>query len=258
MSEQHSGRKIELEVEVPGTPEQVWQAVATGPGITSWYVPHVVEERTNGAATASFGDGPEMQITGRVAAWEPPYRIVFDKGEGEDGLAFEWLVEAQAGGTCIVRLINSGFGDGAEWDGQFDGMQDGWKLFMLNLRLHMEHFAGQSGQPMLPMSTWTGSREAAWIMLMNKLGLPVEPVVGQRFTVTAHDAPPMSGVVADVASWRLALVLDEPAPGTAFLAAEGYGDGCGVSVWSYLYGPTAAGVIERDKPRWQSWLDSNA
>ncbi|MCB1248049.1 MAG: SRPBCC domain-containing protein [Acidimicrobiales bacterium] len=75
-------RTLELEVEVVGTPEAVWQAIATGPGISSWYVPHTVEERPGGAATASFGDAPEMQIPGRVAAWDPPRRIVFDGGEG--------------------------------------------------------------------------------------------------------------------------------------------------------------------------------
>ncbi len=48
-------RSIELEIEVPGTPEEVWRAIATGPGITSWYVPHEVEEREGGAALASFG-----------------------------------------------------------------------------------------------------------------------------------------------------------------------------------------------------------
>jgi uncharacterized protein YndB with AHSA1/START domain len=63
------GRFIELEVEVRGTPEEVWRAIATGPGISSWYVPHKVEEREGGAAAASFGSGPEMQIQGRVAAW---------------------------------------------------------------------------------------------------------------------------------------------------------------------------------------------
>ena len=35
-----SGRRsVEAEVEVPGTPEEVWQAIATGPGISSWFVP---------------------------------------------------------------------------------------------------------------------------------------------------------------------------------------------------------------------------
>ena len=55
---------------------------------------------------------------------------------------------------------------------------------------------------------------------------------------------------------RLALLLDEPAPGTAFLAAEGVGDLTGVSIWSYLYGPDAAAIVERDRPRWQRWLDA--
>ena len=35
-----SGRRsVQVEVEVPGTPEEVWQAIATGPGISSWLMP---------------------------------------------------------------------------------------------------------------------------------------------------------------------------------------------------------------------------
>jgi len=41
-----SGRRsVQVEVEVPGTPEEVWQAIATGPGISSWFVPAEFEER---------------------------------------------------------------------------------------------------------------------------------------------------------------------------------------------------------------------
>ena len=41
-----SGRRsVQVEVEVPGTPEEVWQAIATGPGVSSWFVPTEVEER---------------------------------------------------------------------------------------------------------------------------------------------------------------------------------------------------------------------
>ena len=143
-------RSIELEIEVVGTPEEVWRAIATGPGISSWYVPHTVEEREGGAAMASFGPGPEMQIAGRVAAWEPPRRVVFDGGEGASGLAFEWLVEARDGGTCVVRLVNSGFGSGDDWDGQYDGMSEGWQLFLLNLKLHLEHFRRTNGDGATP------------------------------------------------------------------------------------------------------------
>ncbi len=40
-----SGRRsVQVEVEVPGTPEEVWQAIATGPGISSWFVPAEFED----------------------------------------------------------------------------------------------------------------------------------------------------------------------------------------------------------------------
>jgi hypothetical protein len=41
-------RRIENRIEVPGTPEQVWEAIATGPGIEAWFVPADVEPREGG------------------------------------------------------------------------------------------------------------------------------------------------------------------------------------------------------------------
>jgi uncharacterized protein YndB with AHSA1/START domain len=41
-----SGRRsVQVELEVAGTPEAVWQAIATGPGISSWFVPTEIEQR---------------------------------------------------------------------------------------------------------------------------------------------------------------------------------------------------------------------
>lgn len=251
-------RSIELEVEVAGTPEDVWHAIATGPGISSWYVPHTVEEHEGGAATASFGDGPEMQIAGRVAAWNPPHRVLFDKGEGGEGMAFEWLVEARDGGTCIVRLVNTGFGSGEQWDAQYDGMSEGWKLFLLNLQLHLEHFRGEVATAMLPMATWDGTRRSVWAALTGALAIPASPTIGERVVVSASDAPALSGTVVDAAAWRLALLLDQPCPGTAFLAVEATGEQTGVSIWSYLYGPDRSDVAARDEPRWRHWLAEHA
>lgn len=251
-------RSLEFEIEVDGTPEEVWQAIATGPGISSWYVPHTVEEREGGASTASFGPGPEMTIPGRVAAWDPPHRIAFDGGEGVEGLAFEWLVEARDGGTCIVRLVNTGFGVGEDWDAQYDGMAEGWNLFLLNLRLHLEHFRGQTATPMLPTVTWAGPREETWTALTGALGILGAPAVGDHIAIDSADAPALAGTVVDVDTWRLALVLDQPAPGTALLAVEGSGDEVEVSVWSYLYGPDGAAAAERDEPLWQRWLADRA
>ena len=251
------GRFIELEVEVAGTPEEVWRAIATGPGITSWYVPHIVEEREGGSAMASFGPGPEMQIPGRVAAWEPPHRVVFDGGEGVEGLAFEWLVEARSGGTCIVRLVNTGFGSGEEWDAQYDGLSNGWLLFLLNLKLHLGHFSGETATPMLPTATWAGNREHTWDKLTRELGISPTPAIGDRVQ-TIGSAPRLAGTVVDIAPWRMALLVDEPAQGTAILAVEGTGDQMGVSIWSYLYGAEGKTAAALDEARWQQWLTERA
>jgi len=252
-------RAIELEVEVAGTPEEVWQAIATGPGISSWYVPHTVEEHEGGSATASFGPGPEMQVTGRVAAWDPPRRIVFDGGEGVPGLAFEWLVEARDGGSCIVRLVNTGFGDGAPWDDQYDQMHEGWKVFLRNLQLHLRYFRGRTATPLLPMAMWAGTREEVWQRLTTELGLPAEPIAGERLsTAGRYGAPQVAGTVVESGPAWVVMLLDDPAPGVCLVMAESTGPATGVSVWSYLYGEEGAAAAAEDGPRWWSWLTERA
>ncbi|WP_419842759.1 SRPBCC family protein [Candidatus Poriferisodalis sp.] len=250
-----SGPVIDLSVEVTGDVDTVWRAVATGPGISAWYVPHTVEERTGGAATASFGPEPEMQIEGRVAVWEPPRRVVFDGGEAVEGLTFEWTVEPRNDHTCAVRLRNSGFGDA---DPQYDAMVDGWKLFMSNLQLHLEHFAGQTATSVLAMVMWPVTAEQGWKVLAEGLGIEQMPSVGERFDAVADDETKLGGSVVDTGPRRIALLLDTPAAGTGFLTSELNGDTAMVSVWLYLYGPEGAAAAERDDPRWRAWLDSRA
>ena len=57
-----SGRRsIQVEVEVPGTPEQVWEAIATGSGISSWFVPTEMEGRVGGIMTCHFAPGMDSK-----------------------------------------------------------------------------------------------------------------------------------------------------------------------------------------------------
>jgi uncharacterized protein YndB with AHSA1/START domain len=58
---------VQIEGEVPGTPEEVWQAIATGSGISSWFVPTEFEDKdgTPIAVTMQFGPGmkPRAVVT---------------------------------------------------------------------------------------------------------------------------------------------------------------------------------------------------
>ncbi len=189
--EQDGPRVIDLSVEVPGTPEEVWHAVATGPGISSWFIPHSVAEHEGGTVTMDFGSSFGKE-TATVESWDPPHRVVF-VGPGEQPLAYEWLVEARNGGTCVVRLVNSGFGSGADWDGQYDGMTQGWQLFMENLRLHLTHFRGQRAEPVIPVGMAPGPNQTAFDELCLALGISADLQAGDRLVTSGDGVPPLAG-----------------------------------------------------------------
>jgi uncharacterized protein YndB with AHSA1/START domain len=133
-------RSVQAEVEVAGTPEQVWQAIATGPGISSWFVPSEVEERVGGKAVSNFGPG--MESVGTITAWEPPRRFIVGTpayGEEEPATATEWTVEAREGGRCVVRVVHRWFADSDTWDDQFVGHTYGWQAFFRVLSLYLSH-----------------------------------------------------------------------------------------------------------------------
>lgn len=61
--------RLEFSIEVPGTPEQVWQAIATAKGMSAWFLPTEMEEREGGSL--HFAMGPEMGSDGQVTGWDP-------------------------------------------------------------------------------------------------------------------------------------------------------------------------------------------
>jgi uncharacterized protein YndB with AHSA1/START domain len=248
-------RAIDLDIEVPGTPEEVWEAVASGPGITAWFVPAKVDGRVGGTVELDFGPGYGTE-TARITTWEPPRRFVAEvTGEGRPDFAAEWLVEARDGGTCVVRLINSGFGDGDEWDAQYDATEAGWRLFLYNLRLYLTHFPGQRCTSVLVNGQAPGPVPRALAELVGAIGLPGGAAEGERVAATATGAPPLEGVVERATDGMLTLLLEKPASGVAFVVAEPGGDGSATtSVYLYLFGGQAAEVAAREEPAWRAWM----
>src|SRR2546425_12622364 len=99
--EANGRRSLQVEFEVPGRPEEVGQAVATGPGISSWFVPAEFEERDGKPVALKLNFGPGMESGSPVTAWDPP-RMFATRGDGwvpgSPPIAHEWSVEARAGG----------------------------------------------------------------------------------------------------------------------------------------------------------------
>ena len=251
-------RSFELEVEVPGTPEEVWEAIATGPGITAWMHPTEVEEHEGGRLAFDMGSG--MNMSGKVAGWDPPHRFVEESDWEVEGapkalLATEWLIEAREGGTCIVRMVTSGFGSEAAWDEEIEGFTEAMQAALQALRIYLTHFRGEHGTWMRVFGNASGSLDEAWDQLVDGLGL-TEATAGDRVTASGAGVPALSGVVEHISGgeWQrsLQLRLDEPSAGLAFVSV--YGQVAWTTVQACLYGDEGGVVAAREEPAWKAWM----
>ncbi len=253
-----SGRRsIQVEVEVSGTPEEVWREIATGPGVSSWFVPTKCDEREGGQVVCTFGPG--MDCPAKITAWQPPKRFV---GEGEMGppgapmMATEWSVEARAGGVCVVRVVHSLFASTDDWDNQLEGMEQGWPTYFRILRMRLTHFRGLPCAAMQLVGFSSEDEGKAWEKLGGTLEL-TKVAEGQRWSAPAG-LPRMAGVVEAVGKGMhpntVLLRLDAPAPGTAYIGAFGCGGMVQVAMSVYHYGDQAQPAITRDEAPWQKWI----
>jgi uncharacterized protein YndB with AHSA1/START domain len=252
-----SGRRsVQAEAEVPGTPEDVWQAIATGPGISSWFVPTELDEREGGTTVSHFSPDGSMDSVATIQIWEPPHRFVAETHEGPGPVATEWIVEARDGGTCVVRVVHSWFASTDDWDAQFEGHTHGWAAFFRILRLCLQHFRGLPSASFQVMAVAPEPKSEVWERFTGALGLGgVE--VGQRVRASA-DAPPLAGIVerAGQPEWpeELLIRLEEPAPGLVHSAPFLMGGQVYLWMRFYLYGEEAATTVQRIEPIWQAWL----
>jgi hypothetical protein len=119
------GKEFEIrrEVELPATPEEVWEAVATGPGTASWLFP---EE-----------PGPNDLVES-----DRPHRYaVRTEGEGGYFNAVEFVIEAREGGTAVLRYVHSGVFEEEGWDDQFDAVDGHTEFYLHTLGQYLEHCA---------------------------------------------------------------------------------------------------------------------
>ena len=251
-------RSFEYEVEVHGTPDQVWQAIATGPGISAWFVPTTVEGREAGAVRQDHGGG--LEAAGRITAYEAPHRFAFREPSWQPTetaepapVATEFLVEARAGGACVVRVVSSGFGTGAEWDDAIESMNQGWPIVLRHLKLYLEDFAGAPAASIMLGGPAPGPLDRAWASLTTELGLPASMAVGDR-VATSGDAPALGGVVEVGEVGNTLLRVDHPAPGAAIIGCYAVSDPAVVMLRVFHYGEGAGEQVARDEPAWQAWM----
>ena len=165
-----------LDTALDATPAQVWDAIATGPGISCWFIGRT--DIHGDTVRTSFGDG--WIPTGTVTTRDEPHHFTYRSDTAPDGrfIAYEYLVEGREHSATTLRTVTSGFLPGDDWTAEYEAMQYGTELFFATLVEYLRHFPGRTATPVTafgpPITDWP----AAWHKLHDALGLDPAPRPG--------------------------------------------------------------------------------
>lgn len=239
--------EIDNEIELYATPEQVWEAIATGPGIDSWFMGrNEIEPREGGTTRMSLGGFIEE---GTVTAWEPGRRFGFRSGENPDGsvMAFEYLIEGRAGGSTVLRVVHSGI-LGDDWEEQYDALSTGGFMYMRKLAAYLKHFPDRTATySMLLHGPQVADKERVWSAFAEVLGVADTVAPGDRGRLAVEGLEPVA-VVVEFA--EPPIYLGARTADGLYALIHGYRD----SVVAEYHNFTTA-VDEKDiEQAWQAWL----
>jgi hypothetical protein len=163
---------------VNATPDQIWNAVATGPGISSWFVGRTTIDGYTVHTT--FGDTPYPP--GTITGNDPPHYFAHRTDTADDGrfIAHEYLIEGRDHATTVLRTITSGFLPGDDWADEYEAMQYGTDMFFATLVESLRHFPGRTGTPVTAFGPTVTDWPATWSALHKAHGLDPHPQPGDR------------------------------------------------------------------------------
>jgi uncharacterized protein YndB with AHSA1/START domain len=253
--------RFELTLELPGTPRQVWNAIATANGISSWMLPTDLDPRVGGAICFHMGD--ELSSEGTVTDFDALKRFAYIEPDwatlaghdrdSVDPLASEFLIEAQSGGTCVLRVVSSSFGTGAEWEKEFFAdIEKGWTPQFDNLRIYLSHFADRQVVSMDVDARATVTADVLWPGL--------RAAIGARRVGDVVEMRGVHGVVERINSTpgptELLVRTTTPVEGYFNLMAWTTGTETSSAVIAgRFFSDGAAAYVERERDGWSRWLN---
>ena len=234
------------EIEVGVTPEQAWQAVATGEGMDAWMMGRNEIEPREGGKIRTIT--PSWSTEASVTTWDPPNRFVSRTEKAEDGafMTFDYRIEGGDKGNTSIKWIHSGaLGD--DWEREYEAMNEGDTAYFHKIGQYLTHFFGRKATPVETYGPEVHDRERAMRIMREGLGLSGPVAVDDRVRLTPEGFEPTDGVVTWVSPSFLGVRSD---------------DAIYWFVWAFT-GPLmvghhlfAEGVDQKEQEdAWKSWLD---
>ena len=253
-----SGRRwVRGEVEAPGSVDELWQAIGTGAGLSSWFTRSEFSVGADGQPTQLIVHfGPGISSAATITQWDPPrgFSVISDEFiPGGPEVATDWNIEERDGKSCLLSVEHGLSVDSDEYDNHIEATEAGWPAFFRILQIYMAHHRGEPCA-LLELMGAAADGDRAWEDVSSALGFSnAQP--GDRFAAPAG-ALPFSGLVDTVpGETEVILHIDQPTSGVAHLFVWPINDQILLSLRFYLYGEDAATVVSRAEPRWRSWME---
>jgi uncharacterized protein YndB with AHSA1/START domain len=228
------------------SPEAVWEAIATGPGLSSWFMGATEVDPGQGVVRTTMGNYAQQST---IDAYEPGRHFSFRGAESVDGrfFAMEFRIEARSSGSTVLRVVSSGFLPDDDWEAEFEAMLAGGRMYRHTLVEYLTHFAGRPGIAVTASASF-GDLDRRWDAMKADLGVTGAESTGDTVELTPSGLPPIQGTV-DSATWETLGVRSADA---LYRFYRGY---YAAGVGHHLFATPDAPASTR---AWQDWLDAVA
>jgi uncharacterized protein YndB with AHSA1/START domain len=205
-------RAFETSIDIDASPDDVWRALTEAQELMRWFALEArVVPGPGGSVFLSWGD-EAWSSEDRIEAWEPGRRLrlvheqtTFD-ADGRPTpaevtaarpISIEFTLETRQGGTRL-RVVHSGFGQGADWDDELEGVGVGWRSELRSLRHYLTRHRGRDRHAGWARLSTPLSQAEVWRRLLGPDGFTIQADArdaGRPFTVRTGWGDALSGTV---------------------------------------------------------------
>jgi uncharacterized protein YndB with AHSA1/START domain len=242
-------RSFSMSIDINATPEDVWRALTDAGELMRWF-PLQARVTPGKGGSVFWGWDHHWAWESDIEAWEPGKRLrlvenrpAFDvNGEPLAGpsrqLAMEFTLETHAGQTRL-RIVHSGFGDGASWDDELDSVSGGWQFELRGLRHYLEHHKGRDRHHADAHVVTSLGTDEVWNHLLSPAAFVITDgslTEGEHVGIRMATGDEISGTVA----WHnprrdLFVTVDDLNDGVFRLSTWRAGGKTGLQVWMTAY-----------------------
>jgi hypothetical protein len=230
-------RRLEIEVPLEATPDEVWDAITTVEGLTAWFAPMDPAPDENG-----------ISADGVVSRWEPGRGYAVQAGTS----SYEYVIEAADDDSSVLYFSQTGF-QSDDWEVEYEATVRGWDFYFQTLEVYLSDFKGQPATYVVAEGPQWSNTAEAWQKLQDALGISA---VGDPVELDLYGDGPVVGEVDYLGPSHLGIRTDQ-----ALLRFHSrHLIGLSVALGHHYYQrarrakPVGPEDAKRLEDAWQSWL----